>query len=402
MKRGVVWSVAFCLAAWGAPAWAQLSNDVVKIGVATDMASLYSDINGPGAVVAAQMAIDDFGGTILGKKIELLTGDIQNKADVAATLAGRWYDSENVDVILGAGASSSSIALMGVAVEKKRVYLATDPASSDLTARLWDLDAGKQVRILAEHRDIVWTVAFSPDGRTALTGGGMQHVPGIGFTAGARDYDIRVVDVESGTSVETAVEASSAPVFSGDGRSVFVRDAPSRLGIFDIARGEMRWITERLARVQVSRAGHRAAFAEKGDFALRLVDAESGDVVDLGPLDADGSFEFGPGGHVLLWPCRTKVSRAPLFMHPGGERVMGWGVLPGVPPAYLDEALARLDMLSELTIACGGKRYLSGYITFDAPERWAAHFGEKWETILSAKKRYDPDRILNPGFVRYP
>src|SRR5271170_2301952 len=92
---GVVWSVAFCLAAWGAPAWAQLSNDVVKIGVATDMASLYSDINGPGAVVATQMAIDDFGGSILGKKIELLTGDIQNKADVAATLAGRWYDSEN-------------------------------------------------------------------------------------------------------------------------------------------------------------------------------------------------------------------------------------------------------------------------------------------------------------------
>jgi branched-chain amino acid transport system substrate-binding protein len=136
MKRSVVWGVAFCLAAWTVPASAQLSNDTVKVGVATDMASLYSDINGPGAVVAAQMAIDDFGGTVLSKKIELLSGDIQNKADVAATLAGRWYDSENVDVILGAGASSSSIAIQGVAGEKKKVFLAVDPASSDITGKL--------------------------------------------------------------------------------------------------------------------------------------------------------------------------------------------------------------------------------------------------------------------------
>ena len=136
MKRGVVWSVAFCLAAWGAPARAQLSNDVVKIGVATDMSSLYADINGPGAVVATQMAIDDFGGSVMGKKIELVTGDIQNKADVAATLAGRWYDNENVDMILGAGASSSSIAIEGIAGEKKKIFLAPDPASSDITGKL--------------------------------------------------------------------------------------------------------------------------------------------------------------------------------------------------------------------------------------------------------------------------
>ena len=136
MKRSLVWSVAVCLAAWGAPAWAQLSNDVVKIGVATDMSSLYADINGPGAVVATQMAIDDFGGSVMGKKIELVSGDIQNKADVAATLAGRWYDNENVDMILGAGASSSSIAIEGIAGEKKKIFLAPDPASSDITGKL--------------------------------------------------------------------------------------------------------------------------------------------------------------------------------------------------------------------------------------------------------------------------
>ncbi len=121
------------LGLWAGSAAAQLSDDLVKIGVLTDMSSLYADINGPGAVVATQMAIDDFGGTILGKKIELVSADVQNKPDVATTIAGRWYDEEHVDVILGTGASSSSFATSAVAGTKKKVYLATDPASSDFT-----------------------------------------------------------------------------------------------------------------------------------------------------------------------------------------------------------------------------------------------------------------------------
>jgi branched-chain amino acid transport system substrate-binding protein len=136
MRKSVFWSAVALSAAWTLPAAAQLSDDMVKIGVATDLSSLYADINGPGAVVATQMAIDDFGGTILGKKIELVTGDIQNKADVAATLAGRWYDTEKVDMIMGAGASSSSIAIVNVAGEKKKIFLAPDPASSDITGKL--------------------------------------------------------------------------------------------------------------------------------------------------------------------------------------------------------------------------------------------------------------------------
>jgi branched-chain amino acid transport system substrate-binding protein len=121
-----------------APARAQVSNDVVKIGVLTDMSSLYSDINGPGAVVATQMAIDEMGGQVLGKKIELVQADVQNKPDVAVAVSGQWFDADHVDVILGSGASSSSIATMGVAAQKKRIYLATDPASSDITGKLCD------------------------------------------------------------------------------------------------------------------------------------------------------------------------------------------------------------------------------------------------------------------------
>jgi len=110
---------------------------------------------------------------------------------------------------------------------------------------------------------------------------------------------------------------------------------------------------------------------------------------------------LGPGGHILLWPSRGDTSETPLFMRPEGDFVMGWGILPGVPQEYLDQALARLDMASELSFGYGGKRYLSGYITFDTVEKWEAHFGDQWPRLLAAKKKYDPDGILNPGFIQY-
>lgn len=110
---------------------------------------------------------------------------------------------------------------------------------------------------------------------------------------------------------------------------------------------------------------------------------------------------LGAGGHVLLWPAYTRTSDAPLFMHPDQDLVMGWGILPAVPEKFLDQALGQLEMASELAIAYGGKRYLSGYITFDSAERWAAHFGDRWPMVVEAKAKYDPDRILSPGFIRY-
>jgi len=110
---------------------------------------------------------------------------------------------------------------------------------------------------------------------------------------------------------------------------------------------------------------------------------------------------LGPGGHILLWPAYTPPSDVPLFMHPAGEFVMGWGILPGVPRAFLERGLAQLDMASELSITFGGKRYLSGYITFDTAERWAQHFGDQWPRVCEAKRRFDPNGILAPGFIQY-
>jgi FAD/FMN-containing dehydrogenase len=110
---------------------------------------------------------------------------------------------------------------------------------------------------------------------------------------------------------------------------------------------------------------------------------------------------LGPGGHILLWPAYTRTSDVPLFMHPEGDYVMGWGILPGVPFKFLDRALAQLDMASELSIVYGGKRYLSGFITFNTVEKWAQHFGDCWPMILEAKAKFDPDGIMAPGFIQY-
>ena len=110
---------------------------------------------------------------------------------------------------------------------------------------------------------------------------------------------------------------------------------------------------------------------------------------------------LGPGGHILLWPAAGHTSDVPLFMRPPGEHVMGWGILPGVPPRFLQLALGQLDMASELSIHYGGKRYLSGYVTFATAERWAQHFGDRWPVMQAAKRRYDPDNILARDFIQF-
>src|SRR5690606_10344566 len=89
---------AFGLAA---PAQAQYSGDVIRIGFITDMSGLYSDIDGPAGTTAIQMAIDDMGGAINGKKIELLSADHQNKADIAAAKSREWFDTQGMDMLLG-------------------------------------------------------------------------------------------------------------------------------------------------------------------------------------------------------------------------------------------------------------------------------------------------------------
>jgi branched-chain amino acid transport system substrate-binding protein len=114
---------------------AQISDGTVKIGVLDDMSGLYADIQGPGDVVAVKMAVEDFGGNVNGKPIEVVSADLQNKADVGSAIARRWYDVENVDAILGLGNSAVALAVQGISQEKNRVAITTSAGSTALTGK---------------------------------------------------------------------------------------------------------------------------------------------------------------------------------------------------------------------------------------------------------------------------
>jgi cytokinin dehydrogenase len=106
------------------------------------------------------------------------------------------------------------------------------------------------------------------------------------------------------------------------------------------------------------------------------------------------------GGHILLWPARGDSSSVPLFMRPTGGYLMGFGILPAIPHRFVEEVLPRLNMASQASTMMGGKRYLSGWIAFDAAQ-WKAHYGDKWADVVQSKKKFDPQGVINPGFVRY-
>ncbi len=110
-----------------------VSGDVVKVGVLTDMSGLYSDLGGQGSVEAAKMAVADFGGKVLGKNIEVIGADHQNKADVGAQKAREWFDQQGVDMITDALNSAVGIAVTKVAGEKKRILMDVGAASTRLT-----------------------------------------------------------------------------------------------------------------------------------------------------------------------------------------------------------------------------------------------------------------------------
>jgi len=122
-----------------APASAQiepfLSGNVVRIGVLTDMSSIYADIGGPGSVEAARMAIADFGGYVNGKKIELLSADHHNKPDLGSAIANQWFGNDGVDVIVDVATSSVALAVQEVAHNRNKVLLISGAAASDLTGR---------------------------------------------------------------------------------------------------------------------------------------------------------------------------------------------------------------------------------------------------------------------------
>ena len=110
---------------------AQVSDDIVKIGVLTDMNGPASTPTGQGSVTAAQMAVDDFGGTVLGKPVTVIVGDHQLKPDIGATIARRWYDVDQVDLIVDVPVSAVGLAVQNIANEKKKLFITHSTGATD-------------------------------------------------------------------------------------------------------------------------------------------------------------------------------------------------------------------------------------------------------------------------------
>jgi branched-chain amino acid transport system substrate-binding protein len=184
---------SLCLTAFAASAYADPAP--IKIGVLTDESGPYVDSGGPGSVIAADMAVKDVGGEILGRKIVIVHGNTQNKPDVAAAIARRWYDVEGVDAITDLPVTPIAFAVQAVAKEKNKTVMVTAAATTDITA--------KNCAINSSH--------WADDTHAMATG-----VAGAISKSGAKTWYFLTVDTAFGTALQAAatkvIEAAGGKV----------------------------------------------------------------------------------------------------------------------------------------------------------------------------------------------
>jgi branched-chain amino acid transport system substrate-binding protein len=186
-------AVALGFAASGAHA--QVSDGVIKIGVLNDMSSLYADIAGPGSVVAARMAVEDFGASKKAMKVEIISADHQNKPDVGSAIARQWYDVDKVDAIFDVPTSSVALAINEVTKQKGKAFIVSGAASSDLTGKAcspntvhWTYDT--------------WMLANGTGSAVVKTGGDSWYFITADYAFGhALERDTEAVVLKSGGKV---------------------------------------------------------------------------------------------------------------------------------------------------------------------------------------------------------
>jgi branched-chain amino acid transport system substrate-binding protein len=135
MRTARIVTLTVALGLIAGAAHAQITGNVVKIGVLNDQSSLYADIAGPGSVVAARLAVEELGGKVAGSAVEVVFADHQNKPDVGTSIVRQWFDRDGVDAVLDVGTSSVALAVNEVVREKNKVHLNTGAATSDLTGK---------------------------------------------------------------------------------------------------------------------------------------------------------------------------------------------------------------------------------------------------------------------------
>jgi len=217
-------AVAAALSAGGAQA--QVSDGVVKIGVLSDMSGLYTDLAGAGSIVAARMAIEDSGIEKRGVKVEIVSADHQNKADVGSAIARQWYDTDKVDVIVDVPQSAVALAVNQITKEKGKAFLISGAASSDLTGKActpntihWTYDT--------------WMLANGTGGAIVKTGGDTWFFLTTDYAFGhALEADTEAVVLKNGGKVLGRVRA---PLNTQDFSSYLLQAQASKAKIIGLA-----------------------------------------------------------------------------------------------------------------------------------------------------------------------
>ena len=217
-------SLAFAAAALvGTAAQAQVN---VKIGVLSDMSSLYADIGGPGSVTAAKMAVEDFNPAAHGMKVEIVSADHQNKPDVGSNIARQWFDVDHVDAIVDVPTSSVALAVADVTREKNKVFLISGAASSDLT--------GAKCSPNSVHWTYdTWMLAHGTAGALVKTGGDTWFFLTADYAFGhALERDATAVVLANGGKVIGAV---NHPLNTQDFSSYLLQAQSSKAKIIGLA-----------------------------------------------------------------------------------------------------------------------------------------------------------------------
>ena len=207
-------------------AHAQVSDNLIKIGVLTDMSSLYTDLAGAGSVVAARMAVEDSGIEKRGYKVEVINADHQNKPDVGSAIARQWYDTDKVDVIVDTPNSGVALAVNQITKDKGRAFLVSGAASSDLTGKAcspntihWTYDT--------------WMLANGTGGAVVKTGGDSWFFITADYAFGhALERDTEAVVLKNGGKVLGKVRV---PLNNQDFSSFLLQAQASKAKIVGLA-----------------------------------------------------------------------------------------------------------------------------------------------------------------------
>jgi len=233
-------------------AQAQISDGVVKIGVLSDMSSLYADLDGNGSIVAAQMAAEDFGAAAKGIKVEIISADHQNKPDVGSAVARQWFDTDKVDLITGTTNSGVALAVNQVTKDKGKAFIVSGAASSDLTGKAcspntihWTYDT--------------WMLANGTGSAIVKTGGDSWFFITADYAFGhALERDTEAVVLKSGGKVLGKVRA---PLNTQDFSSYLLQAQASKSKIIGLANagGDTRNSIKQAAEFGIVKGGQNLA-----------------------------------------------------------------------------------------------------------------------------------------------